>query len=77
MYHYHSESIKMQGGEKMQERLSWSIDQLAHALGVGYVTVWRLVRRGQIRAIRISRLWRIPAEEAQRVLHEGTKRKEG
>ena len=52
----------------------WSISQLASVLGVSYWTVRRLVRSGQIRAIRISRLWRIPEEEVQRLLREGTKR---
>ena len=52
----------------------WSISQLARALSVSYATVRRLVRSGHIRAIRIRRLWRIPAEEVQRLREEGTKR---
>lgn len=45
----------------------YSVQELAHLLGVHYTTVARMVGDGRIRGQRIGRLWRIPASEVERL----------
>ena len=45
--------------------------ELADALGVAYETVVGYCREGDIKTIRVGKLYRIPMEEYNRVLREG------
>lgn len=45
--------------------------ELAARMGVHYLTVLKRVDSGEIKAIRFGRKWKIPIEEANRVMQEG------
>ena len=51
-------------------RLAYSPAELAEALGVTRQTVHNLIRRGELRAVKIGRTTRIPASEALRIAGE-------
>jgi excisionase family DNA binding protein len=51
-------------------KLTYSLDETADALGLSYVTVRRLLKRGLIRACSVSRKRIIPKTEIQRFLRE-------
>lgn len=53
-----------------QPRL-YTVQQVAHILGVDEVSVRRWIRQGRIACVQLTRLRRVPAEELQRVLAEG------
>lgn len=55
------------------ERLLLTIDDVAKQLGVGKTTVYVLLAKGALRAVRIGRSTRIPAAE----LHAFTERLAG
>ena len=54
----------------MYERLLTPAE-VAEYLRISRRTVVRWVREGRLRAIRVGRQWRIPAEEVQRVVQKG------
>ena len=43
------------GGDETPERLAYSIQEAAQLLGVDYFSVYRLIRRGKLRACRALR----------------------
>lgn len=45
-----------------------SIRQVSKIVGVSYWTVWRLVRKGKLKAIRFNGTWRIEEIELNRFL---------
>ena len=53
-----------------QERLE-SIEQAAERLSVSTVTVRRLIKNGDIRAVRVSKRVLIPTSELERVVAQG------
>jgi excisionase family DNA binding protein len=60
--------------EKMSEvqalpKLAYSMDETARILGVSYMTVHRLLKRGQLRSSTALRHKLIPLSEIQRFLH--------
>ena len=52
------------------DRLTFSIKETADLLGVSYFTVFRLLKRGKLRAIPSIRHKRIPRAELERFLKE-------
>ena len=54
----------------MYERLLTPAE-VAEYLRISRRTVVRWVREGRLRAVRVGRQWRIPAEEVQRVVQKG------
>lgn len=52
---------------------------VAQLLKVRQHTVQRWLRKGYLRGVRVSRFWRIPRSEVERVMREGVeiRRKEG
>lgn len=57
---------------KLQENKMRTVQELADACKLSKITISRLCRSGKIRAIRIGGSWRIPDDEFERVLKEGT-----
>lgn len=51
-----------------------SVAEVARLLGVTPPTVRAAIRRGELRARRVGRLWRVPAEECERLLGPGPTR---
>jgi len=49
-------------------RLAWSLTETAEILGLSYTTVWRLVKRGKIRAVPGIGHKLIPQKEIERFL---------
>jgi excisionase family DNA binding protein len=45
-----------------------SIHDTAHALGLAEITVRRAIRRGEIHALRVGRVLRVPVAEIERLL---------
>lgn len=43
--------------------------QVAAALRVHLVTVFRMLKEGKLRGMKIGRVWRISPEEVDRILH--------
>lgn len=48
-----------------------TVPEVAEILRVSKMTVYRMVHRGDIEAIRVGRSFRIPAAEVRRVLKDG------
>jgi excisionase family DNA binding protein len=57
------------GGAELPRLLS--VREVADALAVSRVTVWRLVRRGELRPVRVGRAVRFRPEDVERVVREG------
>ena len=53
-----------------------SLQTVALALGVSYITAYRLVNRGEIHAVRIGAKWKVTQEELDRLIVEGTLNKD-
>ena len=56
------------------ELKSYTVGEVAERLRVNPKTVYRMVRKGTLRGVRIGSLWRIPAETLEEYL---TGKKEG
>lgn len=50
----------------VEELKSYTIKQAADLLGLAYHTVWRMIQRGELKAYRVGKTWRI----RESVLHE-------
>jgi len=53
-----------------------SLQTVALALGISYITAYRLVNSGQIHAVRIGAKWKVTQEELDRCVMEGTVKKD-
>lgn len=53
-----------------------SLQTVALALDVSYITVYRLVNAGQIHAVRIGVKWKVTQEEVDRIIMSGTVKKD-
>jgi excisionase family DNA binding protein len=51
-------------------KLAYSMQEAADAIGVSYITMWRLLKRGKIRASTACRTKIIPAAELHRFLRD-------
>ena len=51
----------------MEERL-FKMTEVADQLRVSRMTVWNMIKRGELRAIRIGRLYRIPQSAVDEIL---------
>ena len=60
------ELIKVKGNTKM-----YNIDQVAEMLRLCRITVFRYIKSGKIKAIKIGREWRIKQEEIDRIMCDG------
>ena len=60
------ELIKVKGNMKM-----YNIDQVAEMLRLCRITVFRYIKSGKIKAIKIGREWRIKQDEIDRIMREG------
>jgi excisionase family DNA binding protein len=49
-------------------RLTYSIPEASHVLGLSETTLWSLIRRGVIRPVRIGRRTLVPRSEVDRLL---------
>ncbi len=50
------------------DRLSYTPDQAAHRLQVERCTVYRWIKAGKLRAVKVgTKLWRVPASEIVRL----------
>jgi len=45
-----------------------TLEETAVRLRVTYLTVYRMVRDGKLRGIRVGRLWRVPRVEVDRLI---------
>lgn len=59
----------------MSERLTYSIDEAAEAIGVGRGSAYELVRRGDLRTVRVGRRVLVPREAVRDFL--GLRHKQG
>lgn len=50
-------------------RVAYSIDEASAMLGISRWTTYQLLRRGELRAVRIGHRQRIPAEQLEGLLH--------
>ena len=80
-YHIWCPSVKEVGLEVIEPDFV-SIREAADRLGVTYATLWRMVREGQLPAVRVRSLVRIPTEALAELppiepRKEGTKRARG
>jgi excisionase family DNA binding protein len=53
-----------------------SLQTVALALGISYITAYRLVNSGQIHAVRIGAKWKVTQEEVDRLIAFGTLNKD-
>lgn len=51
----------------------YTIEQFAEIFNISYITAYRLVKSGKVKAIRIGEQYRIPESEIEIVKKEGTK----
>lgn len=65
-----NEKLKTETENKQQTpafpRLAYTMEETAKMLGVSYVTIHRLIKRGHLRSSRVLRHKLIPAAEIQR-----------
>jgi excisionase family DNA binding protein len=47
-----------------------TVDELAHYLRVHTMTIYRLIRRGQLPAVRVGRAWRFRKDQLNEWLHD-------
>ena len=59
-------------GQSNIQRLAFTTEETAAALGIKPTTVWRLTQRGLLRPNRATRRPLYPLSEVQRFLEEGT-----
>jgi excisionase family DNA binding protein len=55
------------------EKVLYSTQEAAEALGVSTKSIARWIKDGRLKGVRAGRLWKIPAAEIQRMANEGTK----
>lgn len=55
----------------MSPAKTYTLKEVAAAIGCHYITVMKAVNRGEIRASRIGRLWLIPESEYLRLTQGG------
>lgn len=51
-------------------RLAYSVDEVARMAGCGRDTIYRAIREGRLTAKKLGRLTRIPAADAQRFIDD-------
>ena len=53
------------------DRLAYTLNEAAAALGVSYISAWRLAKRGKLRTVKSLRTHLVPVDEIGRFLREG------
>lgn len=56
---------------KKDDALTMTVDEVAEALGVSKYLVWEMVRRNEIRSIKLGKLRRIPRTALTELLEGG------
>lgn len=54
--------------ELLRGKQAFSVQEAAEIFGISPITVYRLVRRGELKAVRFGRRVRIPRSEVERLL---------
>lgn len=67
------DSIPLPHDEQLRPRLAFSIKETAQQLGMSYISVWRLIKRGLLKPSRALRTPKISHEEILRFLRETSK----
>ncbi len=49
----------------------YTLEEVAHLLKVGRMTVYRWVWAGKLQAVRIGRMWRVPHDALEAFLKQG------
>lgn len=49
-----------------------TIKELSEILRLNRNTIWRLIKKGKIKAVKVANKYRIPDEEVERIKREGT-----
>lgn len=60
----------------MEKNEYYTPNELASTLRVSRQAIYKWIKKGRIRAVRVGEDWRIPAEEYERVKEEGVPPKE-
>ena len=50
------------------QRKTYKIDEVAHTLGLGRTTIYKLIRHGELQKIKLGRSTLIPAESVEALL---------
>ncbi len=61
---------------KKDDALTMTVDEVAEALGVSKYLVWEMVRRNEIRSIKLGKLRRIPRAALMELLDGGRNEKD-
>lgn len=56
--------------QQFQNRLAYSVAEVARMAGCGRDTIYRAIREGYLKPKKLGRLTRIPADEAQRFIND-------
>lgn len=56
--------------EERPDLIMYSLPEVAELLGKSHKTVWRYVRDGKIKAVKIGSTWRVSASEYKRFVGE-------
>jgi len=52
------------------------VSTVAKELGCGYLTIYRWIKAGKIKAVKIGRFWKIEEKELERIKKEGLRNEE-
>lgn len=63
-------SCSMMPEAASKPRMACSMKEAAEILGISYISVWRLVTRGKLRAVSVLRTKIIPLKEIDRFLNQ-------
>ena len=54
-----------------RDKKMYNIDQVAEMLSLNRITIFRYIKAGKIKAIKIGNSWRIKQDEIDRIMCEG------
>jgi len=55
------------------ETKTYTLQEIAEILKISEITIYRYIKKGKIKAIKIGKKWRIKSEELERILKDGIK----
>jgi excisionase family DNA binding protein len=55
-----------------QERIAYSIKEIAEMLGIHKLTAWKMVRTGRLRGTKTGSSWRVARKDIENLLGVGT-----
>jgi excisionase family DNA binding protein len=66
--------VPQQGGDRTDESLDLlTVSEVAAMLRLSKMTIYRLMEKGQLTALRVGRSFRIPRDSVKALLEESTK----